>query len=283
MIFRLFSRLPLGVLYGFASIIAFTMRYLVKYRLEVVRGNIDSSFPEKSTTERLRIINQFYKNLADFMVETLKGMSISSSEIKARVQMSNQEVIEQYFGADRSVIILTSHQFNWEWLLFACCLQLSAPMSPVYKLLNNKYFDDLMFRTRARFGGKPIEMQETLMEIMKRKKSVNGFGLIADQVPLPEAEKYWAQFLGRETAFFVGPEKIAHMTKYPVVFASIKRVKRGYYEVNFESIAEPPYAKDSHLILDTYIEKCEQILRAQPSNWLWSHRRWKYKKPLYDN
>ncbi len=283
MIFKAVSFLPLWVLYIISDILYVIMYYVVRYRYPVVKENIEKAFPEKDQKEQLVIIKNFYRNLGDFMMETLKGMSISADEINQRVVIKDKEAIERYFKQGQSVLIMTSHQFNWEWLLFACCLQLSAPMNPVYKLLNNGYFDRLMIKTRSRFGSKPIEMQETLMEVVKRKSTLNGFGLIADQIPLPDAEKYWTTFLGRDTAFFVGSEKIAHMTKYPVVFAGIKKVKRGYYEVYFEDISAPPYDKQSHTILDTYVVKSEKILREQPDNWLWSHRRWKYQKPLYDD
>ncbi len=283
MILKLVSRLPLGVLYSLASFISFLMRYVAKYRLDVVRDNINQCFPEKSASEKNQIINQFYKNLGDFMVETLKGMTISEEDLRRRVKIIDSEIIEKYFQNNQSVLIMTGHQFNWEWLLLACCIQLSAPMSPVYKLLNNQYFENLMFAMRSRFGGQPIEMQSTLMEIMKRKGAVNGFGLLADQTPMPEAEKYWAQFLGRETAFYVGPQKLALMTKYPVVFASVQKVQRGHYEVSFKSVAEPPYDKNGHEVLDNYIRLCQELLKSQPANWLWSHRRWKYSKPLYDD
>lgn len=282
MIFRLASYLPFWVLYRISDILFIVMYYLVRYRSEVVKDNINQAFPELTAGERKSIVRSFYRNLGDFIVEALKSISISREEIIRRVDVSQKGVIERYLGEGQSVLMMTSHQFNWEWLLFAGCLQLSAPISPIYKKLNNSYYDKLMYRTRSRFGGQPIEMQETLARIIQRKHQVNVFGMVADQIPLPDAEKYWAKFLGRDTAFFVGSEKIAQMTKYPVVFAGMKKVKRGYYQVTFQPLAEPPYNLQSHEILDRYIAKCEKLLKEQPQSWLWSHRRWKYEKPLYD-
>ncbi len=282
MIFRLVSYLPLGVMYLISDLLFVAAFYVLRYRHQVVRDNIQKAFPEKDPAEQKRIIRSFYRNLCDFMMESLKGMTISDREINRRVIITEKRAIEQYFERGQSVLILTTHQFNWEWLLFACCLQLSAPMNPVYKKLNNQYYDRLMMKTRSRFGSKPIEMQETLMEIMRRKKTLNGFGLVADQIPLANAEKYWTTFLNLDTAFFVGPEKIAQMTKYPVVFAGMRKLRRGHYEVYFRDIAESPYEKHSHEILDRYVVEAEKILREQPESWLWSHRRWKYKKSFYE-
>ncbi len=64
----------------------------------------------------------------------------------------------------------------------------------------------------------------------------------------------------------------------PVVFASMKRVRRGFYEVYLEVIAEPPYEKFSSDIVERYARKLEAMIEEQPSAWLWSHRRWKFSR-----
>ena len=281
MILRWISRLPLPVLYKASDLLYYICYYLIRYRRQVVYQNLVKAFPDEEPARIKKIMKQFYRNFCDFIIEALKSITISESELEKRVIIKGKEFIEAYFANGQSVIVLTSHQFNWEWLLLASSLQLSAPLNPVYKLLNNKYFNDLMLSTRSRFGSNPIEMQETLMQVVKRKQTTNAFGLLADQTPLVDADKYWSKFLNQDTAFFIGSERIAHLTKYPVVFVGMKKIKRGYYEINYEPLAEPPYQKNDHVILDTYIERAEALIRESPSEWLWSHRRWKYEKPFY--
>jgi len=122
---------------------------------------------------------------------------------------------------------------------------------------------------------------ETLVQIVSRKSSVNAFGLVADQTPLIDADKYWCKFLNQDTAFFIGSERIAHLTKYPVLFVGMKKIKRGFYEIIYQELAQPPYDKNDHYILNQYIEKAEALITERPEEWLWSHRRWKYQKPFY--
>ncbi len=226
-------------------------------------------------------MKQFYRNFCDFIIEALKSITISATELDKRVTIKDPEVIERYFKNGQSVLVLTSHQFNWEWMLLASSSKLSAPLNPIYKRLNNSYFNQLMLSTRSRFGSKPIEMQDTLAQIVNRRKSVNAFGLIADQTPLIDADKYWSTFLNQDTAFYIGSERIAHLTKYPVVFVGMTKIKRGYYEIQYQELANPPYDKSEHYVLDMYITKAEKLIQERPAEWLWSHRRWKYKKPFY--
>jgi len=245
----------------------------------VVFTNLRNAFPEKTETQLKAVMKQFYRNFSDFVMETVKSITISGDELSRRVTIKGADAMEKYLSTGTSVLVLSSHQFNWEWLLLASSQRLSAPLNPVYKKLNNNYFNNVMLGIRSRFGCDPLEMQETLATIKSKKDSTNVFGLIADQTPLPTADIYWSTFMNQETAFFTGTERIAYLTKFPVVFVGIEKLRRGYYQIRFEELAEPPYIKNDHSILDNYIVKTEDQIRKRPAEWLWSHRRWKLKRP----
>jgi KDO2-lipid IV(A) lauroyltransferase len=174
---------------------------------------------------------------------------------------------------------MAGHQCNWEWLLVSGCSQLPMPIDAVYKKINNKAFEKLMFDTRAKFGGKPIEMQKAFREIVKRKKIPRCFAMVADQSPMPNDGNLWLSFLNQEAPFFQGADRFAKMLKYPVGFMGMRRIKRGHYEIDIEILSEPPYAKNSKEIIEMYRDRMEEMIRKNPSDWLWSHRRWKHKKP----
>ena len=282
MFFRLLSRLPLPVLHALSSTLAFVLYRVLGYRKKVVKSNLQRAFPNKTNREINRLAAAFYTNLTDVVVETLKAMTISEAAIKKRARITNPEVAEAWIAQNKSFIALAAHQANWEWLLLACCVQLSCPIDAVYMRINNKYFEKLVYNMRSRFGGRPILRKDTLMEIMKRKKVVRGFGMNADQAPLVFNEKYWTSFLGTDTAFHLGIETVARMTKYPVLFLGIKRVKRGYYEITFHEVAQPPYPKDEFKVTEQYARLVEQQVLAAPESYLWSHKRWKYPRPVYE-
>lgn len=278
MIFKLLSRLPFPVLYLLSDFLYLIGYHILRYRKKIVYENIRRSFSEKSDQDVQVLVKHFYRNLADVLVETVKALSIKPETLKKRFNFTNPELLEEYFKKDQSVIVMAAHQGNWEWLLLGCCVYLSVPLSAVYKKLNNTYFEKLMMKARSRFGGQPIPMERTLMEIVRRKKEVTAYGIVADQVPLVDAEKYWTKFLSQDTAFFIGTEKIAQLTGYPVLFLSMKRIRRGHYQGTLDLLAEPPYEKGRFTILEKYACAVEKSILADPSGWLWSHRRWKYPK-----
>ena len=242
----------------------------------MVQKNLRNSFPEKSAFELHKIEKQFYESLCDYGVETLKLASIKPDDLSKRMKFVNLEVIEEYKQKGQSVIIFSSHVFNWEWLLASAGLCLPLPIDFVYQTVNNKFFNDFSRMCRTRFGAHAINRDDVAREIVRRKNIQRVTAIIADQYPgLSKDKRYKTTFMHQETVFFQGANQLATLTQFPVVFAAVKKVKRGYYEARFEKIAEPPYMKEDFAMIERYITALEQNIRENPSEWLWSHNRWK--------
>ena len=279
---RLVSHLPLWVLHGLADLLFVVVFYALRYRRRVAEDNLRRCFPDWTASRRRRVLRQSYRRLAEVAMEALKGRTLDPKQLSQRVTLANPEVLQTHFDAGRSVLLLLGHQSNWEWLILAASQHFEAQMDAVYKPLSVTAIDEVALETRTRFGAHLVPMEQTLVELMRRKPIVKAFAMLADQVPLRKEDKRWRTFLGRDTAFFLGAEKIARMTKYPAVFVHVRRERRGYYRVEFEPLAEPPYARDDHALTDAFAEAVERQILAQPEGWLWTHRRWKYEKPFYD-
>jgi KDO2-lipid IV(A) lauroyltransferase len=173
------------------------------------------------------------------------------------------------------VIVLTIHQGNWEWMLHGATANLGIPIDPVYKPLHNKTVDELIYDIRSQFGSRPLAMDESTRDILRRRREFRIFVMVADQSPIRSERGYWTQFMHQEANFYLGTEIIAKMTRFPVLFAQCHRTEPGYYEIEFHELAKPPYDKESHEITDRYVALTEQAIRCEPESWLWSNRRWK--------
>jgi KDO2-lipid IV(A) lauroyltransferase len=273
---RLISRLPFPILYGISDFLFVVSYYLVGYRRKMVWKNLKNSFPEKTEQELRKIEREFYRNLCDYAVETLKLITIRKEELAKRMAFKNPEVVVRHLAKGQSVLILAAHQFNWEWLLVQGAIVYSVPMDFVYQSVNNKFFDNLSYQTRTRFGAYAIKRQEVAREAVKRKNILRGIAIVADQYPgYGRDKKYTTTFLNQETVFFYGVHQLAMLTQYPIVFYEMKKVKRGYYETTAIEIATPPYSKDSDYVTEAYVRAVEKGIRESPSGWLWSHNRWK--------
>lgn len=276
----LLSKLPLSVLYFLSDVLRLLLYNILKYRVRVVRENLTNAFPEKSATEINDIERNFYRNLSDLIAESIKSISIGKTSIERRIKFENEDIPLKYLQSGQSIIVLTAHLCNWEWLLLGCSVRYPFPIDAIYKPLHKKEMDTLFYRTRSKFGANPVAMKDTLREMLRRKNIVRGIAMVADQTPPHGEIQYWTNFLNQKTAFFVGADKLAKKGNFPVIFAGMKREARGRYKVFFKEISSPPYDTFGEFeIIQRYACTLEDTIHQAPSDWLWSHKRWKHKQP----
>ena len=282
--FKYFSKLPFFVLYGISDFAYFIIYRVVGYRKKVVFENLRNSFPEKTESEIKQIAKDFYKHIADLFIEFLKGYSISKDEISNRVKIVNLDVIKNYTDKNQSIIIVTGHISNWEWLLHPLNLS-GIPMDIVYQKLSSPLFNKLTLFIRSRFTITPlIEKQDTLRKTVDRKDLTRALVLGSDQSPQNWKSAYWTTFLNQDSGFFNGTEKIARKFNYPVIFSEMRRMKRGFYEIEFSEITNPTEFQNlpTGQITERFVRILEQSIHKYPSDYLWSHRRWKHKRKEKD-
>ena len=276
---KIISRLPLPVLYLIADFFFIVSYYIVRYRRDIVWKNLSNSFPEKSKNELKKIERQFYRNLADTSVETLKLLTISEQGLLSRVNIDNTVTVKHH-NLGHTIFGMTAHFCNWEWLLVASTNSLGPELRAVYQRLRNTFFDNLMKRIRSRFGVILHEKQDAVKDMMKMKGQPYMMSMVADQRPYSGENKYWSQFLNQDAAFYSGTELLARRMDIKVLYAAMKRKKRGYYDVHFEELEINPSSTEPHEITEKFIRRAEKDIFRDPASYLWSHDRWKHKKPI---
>jgi len=272
------SLLPFKILYYISDIVFFIIYKVIGYRKQVVLENLTNSFPNKSKKEIEKICSNYYRYLCDLILEAFKKLTMDSRTTLAHCQMMNAPLLDELFEKNKSIILLMGHYGNWEWAGSSFSLSCKHQLHVIYKPLSNIRFEELMRKTRMLFGTQLIKMQNAFKDIMTLKNSNAAFAFIADQMPAPQMA-YWTDFLNQETAFFTGAEKIGKKYDLPIVFINILRVKRGYYQIHAELLSEFPKQASENEIIQKYVERLEQEINKMPETWLWSHRRWKHKRP----
>ncbi len=273
--------LPLRVLYLFSDLLYLLLYYVIKYRRNVVETNLRNSFPEKSADELSGIARRFYRHLSDMMAETLKATHMSPKEIAKRFTVGNRALLDHLYSEGRDIVALTSHYNNWEWLS-AMPMDVPHKFITIYKPLKNKYFDQFIFKLRSKYGLVVTPMHQIVRDLVKcRSENVRTLsGFVGDQTPPPNENAYWTTFLNQETGFYRGAEKVALKYDMAVIFMNIVKVKRGYYNIECELMTEHPREEAPDSIISRYAEMLEEVIREKPEYWLWSHRRWKHKRPV---
>jgi KDO2-lipid IV(A) lauroyltransferase len=276
---RALTRMPLSLLYAFGELMYFVAFHLMYWRRDRAEHDVANAFPEKDRAERAAIVRRSYRNLADTLMETFWGFGASAEAIKKRVTFENPELVTACHDAERSVILLTAHYGNWEWLSLAAGAQFDMTIDVVYQPQRVAAFDSFLREARARFGSRFIPRKEFIFDLMSRADKARTYALIADQTPKMNDPKQWTHFLNQETAFFTGAGKIAQFLDATVLYVSMRRLRRGYYSVRLTEIGAPPYDQGADtLIVERYARSLEQDIRDSPPDWLWLQKKWKYTK-----
>jgi len=272
------SFLPLGILFFFSDIVFVLTYYVVKYRRKVVKQNLKISFPNKSNKELKAIEQKFYHHFTDFILESIKSISISEKDVIKRTALKNQELLDKYYKQGKNVLVVCGHYNNWEFYALSLPKRLKHTTYSLYQPLKNKFFDKMLLNSRSRNGMKLIQTNDVLSFFREENINPKLMVIVNDQSPTNKNKAYWNNFLNQNTGWNVGPEKLAKKFDYVVLFGHSKKVKRGSYEVEFSLITESPKTTNDEFITDKYSSILEGVIQKKPEFWLWSHKRWKHKQ-----
>lgn len=283
LIVSILSRLPLNVHYFFADWLIYPlMMYVVRYRRRLVAKNLRLSFPDKTPAERRQIARDFYHQFCYTLVETIYGSRRTNDELRERELFENAEIVNRAAKEYGGCIVMMAHMGNWEWK--ASCQNWFDPEVTelnIYRKLKNEKMDALMLDIRSKRDGQCVEKQRILREMVRYRAAKKPIvvGLIADQKPRPEVTRTWLTFLNQETGFLDGGEMLAKKFNYPVFALHVRRPKRGYYESRFDLISMTPLDTADGEITTAYARLLEKNILEQPELWLWTHNRFKWKRP----
>jgi len=271
----LLSVLPFRLLYCVSDVLYFVMYVLLKYRVKVVRKNLHTAFPFKTTEELRGIERKFYHHFCDTLLEMVKSYQMSEQEMKRRMVFTNIEVLRKYEDEERNILFMCSHYASYEWLL-SLAYYLKHKSYALYTPLSNKYFDKFLQKIRTKHHSYLLS-RYTAHKEMKRHKDEQGvycYGFASDQVP-NNKKNYKRPFLGLRVPVFTGAERLGKALNTVIVFAKIEKVKRGYYQTTFEVLAENPQEFVDYQITDMFFERVNRQIYDEPAYYLWTHNRFK--------
>ena len=269
--FKIISKLSIEKLYIISDFFSFLVydffSFFKLYRNKIVTKNLKSSFPKKKQKWIKKTKRNFYSHFIDLIFEIIKLLEFKQNDLINRVHIKNPELIKKETDSNRSIIILSSHYNNWEWLFCRISILIKRNVYAPYKPLSNIFFNNLLKNLREKFGGKVIEMKKFSKFMITNQNKNSVYFFLNDQVPANTKKMCKYDFLGKKTAFHQSVEKL-RKEKMPIFYAEMTKTKRGFYNIIFSRIDEKKITKD-------YIQKLEKTIKTKPDFWLWSHNRWK--------
>lgn len=270
-----------------ADILYLLIYYVVRYRRKVTRDNLSRSYPDMTDVERRALTRRYYHHISDLLVEAVWNLFASPKYLLRHYRFVNREVVNRYYEEGRSVVLMSSHYNNWEYMITTINLQLRHHAVGVGKPLQD-HGARFITRRRGRFGTQIVDHTDVrqTMAFYDRYKVPVAYMMLSDQSPSNIHKSFWTMFMHQETPFLYGAEYFARKYNMPVLYYDVTKVRRGYYEVRFSLLCENTVAVPQYTITSRYISLLEKTIETHPEYWLWSHKRWKRHRtpdiPLYD-
>jgi KDO2-lipid IV(A) lauroyltransferase len=244
-------------------------------RRAVVRGNLERSFPDWSRQRVVEVEREFARRQGELLAELLYSPRIDEAEMRRRLVLVNTGRLVEA-TPERPVIVVTAHVGNFEWGIQRMALEGDRRVIGLYKPMRNRRLDDWFRRRRSRLGARLVPAKSVMEEVARGDVSV--ICIVADQAPTTSPRRHWTEFLGQDTAFYMGPERLARVLRARVVVGGIRRLRRGYYETVFEDVREPGERLPPGEVTERCARALESWIRDDPPAWWWSHKRWKLRR-----
>jgi len=244
--------------------------------------NLALAFPEKTTSERRRIVRKVFTSLGRQFAEVCLFPKYTSENVSRTVAYDGYENFDRASQRGKGVLFLTGHIGGWELSAFSHSLY-GHPLHFVMRPLDNPYLDSLVRRYRTMHGNTPILKHDPARELLRAMRAGATVGILMDTNMTPP-EGVFVDFFGIPACTASGLARIALRTDAAVVpgFTVWDPVLRKY-RLRFE----PPVPlirtgdNEADILANTarFTKVIEDVVRRYPDQWLWVHRRWKTRSP----
>ena len=289
------SKLPLKFHYFMGDVLSWLMKNVLRYRYDVVVMNISRSFPELKYKALKKIVNDFYRHFGEIFAEAIwfSGSDYRRLYRSGIVTVTNPEVVSDMFAEAPSLTVLSTHCGNWELLGGFLGYRTSTGVKValeeeqirvVYKQLSNPVADEVFKCNSA----SALEMVGTSCEIesmnILRHAVANRYKRMVyifptDQHPYNKAAKHpIGEFMHQQTNVMLGSVGLACRLSHSVMYLKMKRVERGRYEMTLIPMCSNASEMKQEDLMRKYYDLLEEEINETPANWLWTHKRWKYKR-----
>ena len=266
----------------FLSDILYLIAYhLLRYRRQVTRNNLARAYPQMTDRQRKVIEVAYYHHICDLLVEGVHNLYASPQSIMKRYRFVNREVVNHYYNKGQSVVLMSAHYNNWEYMITSLNYQLLHHGVGVGKPLQDKAVATYITRRRGRYGTEIVDQTNVrqTMEYYHRHHVPVAYMMLSDQSPNDVHKSFWTTFMNQETPFLYGAEHFARKYNMPVLYYDVEKERRGDYRVRFTPLCENPSETPQCAITARYVAMLKSTIDSHPEYWLWSHRRWKRTRP----
>ena len=267
--------------YRFADGLAKVLYRVDKRHRQVGLENLRLAFGDRyDEAGRDAIIRGVYRHFCRMVMEMLHiPRKLHPTTWRDRITLVGHEPVVERLLKGGPLIMLSGHFGNWEMAGYLFGV-FGFPPNSVARTLDNPYLDRYIRDFRERTGQKMIAKKGGSDDILRVLTSNGVLSFLADQDAGPNG--LFVDFFGRPASTHKSIAILALQHNAPVVVGYARRIGPGFrYEVGCDALIDPAEltggGDDVKLLTQRFTTAIEAIIRRDPDQYLWLHRRWKHE------
>ncbi|POA22811.1 lipid A biosynthesis lauroyl acyltransferase [Pseudomonas sp. FW300-N1A1] len=276
---RLFALLPWGAVQTVGSAIGWMMWKIPNRSRDVVRINLAKCFPEMDAAERERLVGQSLKDIGKSLTESACAwIWPAQRSIDLVREVEGLDVLKAALASGKGVVGITSHLGNWEVLNHFYCSQCKPII--FYRPPKLKAVDELLRKQRVQLGNRvAASTKEGILSVIKEVRKGGAVGIPADPEPAESAGIFVPFFATKALTSKFVPNMLAGGKAVGVFLHALRLPDGSGYKVILEAAPEAMYSTDTETSCAAMSQVVERYVRAYPSQYMWSMKRFKKRPP----
>ncbi|MBO1537920.1 lysophospholipid acyltransferase [Pseudomonas sp. D2-30] len=276
---RLFALLPWRAVQAVGSAIGWLMWKFPNRSRDVVRINLAKCFPEMDPAERERLVGQSLKDIGKSLTESACAwIWPAQRSIELVREVEGLEVLKEALASGKGVVGITSHLGNWEVLNHFYCSQCKPII--FYRPPKLKAVDELLQKQRVQLGNKvAASTKEGILSVIKEVRKGGQVGIPADPEPSESAGIFVPFFATQALTSKFVPNMLAGGKAVGVFLHALRLPDGSGYKVILEAAPDAMYSTDTETSCAAMSQVVERYVRAYPSQYMWSMKRFKKRPP----
>jgi len=276
---RLFALLPWRAVQAVGSAIGWFMWKTPNRSRDVVRINLAKCFPDMDAAEREQLVGQSLKDIGKSLTESACAwIWPAQRSIDLVREVEGLEVLRDALASGKGVVGITSHLGNWEVLNHFYCNQCKPII--FYRPPKLKAVDDLLRQQRVQLGNRvAASTKEGILSVIKEVRKGGAVGIPADPEPSESAGIFVPFFATQALTSKFVPNMLAGGKAVGVFLHALRLPDGSGYKVILEAAPEAMYSTDTETSCAAMSQVVERYVRAYPSQYMWSMKRFKKRPP----
>jgi KDO2-lipid IV(A) lauroyltransferase len=254
----------------------------IRLRRRVVEENLSQVFPDRSPEEREDIARAMWEHLFLMVFEIAHAQrKIHETNWRRYIRVHRKREIVGQLLDRRPLVVVSGHFGNFEVAGVMLGL-LGFSTFTIARLLDNPLLNDFLNDFRATRGQYMLPKDGSSQQVQSVLDGGGTLVLLGDQSAGPKG--CWVDFLGRPASCHKAIALFSMTTGAPLMVAYARRLDKPLqFELGLEGMIDPADG-DRDIsgvkpLTAWYNQMLEQIIRRDPEQYWWVHRRWKGEPP----